>query len=87
MITFTLIHSAQMPTVVLFYEIKIELFANDHNPLHVHVKYAEYKCLLTIESATVYAGSMPVKPLRKAVAYKESHREGLMDLWNLLQNK
>ncbi len=76
-----------MPTIILFDGIKVELFANDHNPPHVHVKYAEHKCLLTIESATVYAGSMPLKPLKKAVTYVKSHREGLMNLWNLLQNK
>lgn len=75
-----------MPTVTLFDGIKLEMFANDHNPPHVHIKYAEYKCLLTIQSGTVYAGSMPVKQLRKASIYVENNRERLMDLWHLLQS-
>lgn len=75
-----------MPTVTLFDGIKLEMFANDHNPPHVHVKYAEHKCLLTIQSATVCAGSMPIKQLRKASIYVENHRESLMNLWHLLQS-
>lgn len=32
---------------------------------HVHVKYAEHKCLLTLDSVTVYAGLMPVDHSKK----------------------
>ena len=64
-----------MPTVILFDGIKIEMFANDHNPPHVHIKYAEHKCLLTIEPTMIYAGSVPVRQLKKSMVYVETHRD------------
>lgn len=76
-----------MPTVILFDGIKIEMFANDHNPPHVHVKYAEHKCLLTLNTIMIYAGSMPVKPLKRAQTYVTNHRDSLINLWFLLQTK
>lgn len=76
-----------MATVELFDGIKIELFANDHNPPHVHVKYAEFKCLLNIQTTQVYTGKMPGKPLRRAQDYVVAHRDGLMTLWNTLNNE
>ncbi len=72
-----------MATVELFDTIKVELFANDHNPPYVHLKYAGFKCLLTIQTAQVYAGKMPSKPLRRAQDYVVAHRDGLTALSNL----
>lgn len=76
-----------MPTIILFDGIKLEMFSNDHNPSHVHVKYAEHKCLLTIQTSEIYSGSMPIKPLKKAIAYVESHQADLMVLWNQLNKR
>lgn len=73
-----------MPTVEVFDGIKIEMYGNDHNPPHVHISYAEYRCLLGIQTRIVYAGRLPVKELRKAKLFVETHEESLIMLWNQL---
>jgi len=33
-----------MPTIAFLYGIAIQMFFNDHNPLHIHVRYGEASC-------------------------------------------
>lgn len=35
------------------------VYADDHNPPHLHAFYAEHEVLLVIETGAVYAGSLP----------------------------
>ncbi len=53
-----------MPTVFRLDSIKIDLYSRDHLPPHMHVLYGEHEALLIISSLEIYAGSLPVKPLR-----------------------
>ena len=59
------------------------MFFNDHNPPHVHVKYAEYKVLIRIDNGDVYAGSAPSKVLRMMREWMKLHREELIHNWDL----
>ena len=42
-----------MPTVEIFDGIKIEMYVNDRNPPHVHIKYAKHKCILEIQTGNI----------------------------------
>jgi hypothetical protein len=47
-----------MPTVVKIGNIKIQIFADDHNPPHFHVKTPDGKALIRISDLTVMAGNI-----------------------------
>ena len=48
-----------MPTIGAFYGILIQMFFDDHAPPHVHVKYAEFKAVIDIQTLSVTRGSLP----------------------------
>lgn len=73
-----------MPTIEIFDGIKVEIYGNDHNPPHVHIKYAEHKCILEIQTGNIYAGNLPVKQMKKAINYVVNHQDLLLTLWNQL---
>ncbi|WP_128546542.1 DUF4160 domain-containing protein [Larkinella soli] len=67
--------------------IKIEMFSNDHNPPHIHVKYAEHKCLIVIQTGEVYSGYLPPRKLKVAMRYLEGNRQSLLTLWKTMNNQ
>jgi len=73
-----------MPTVEIFDGIKIEMYVNDRNPPHVHIKYAKHKCILEIQMGNIYAGNLPLRQMKKAISYVVNHQELLLTLWNQL---
>ena len=50
---------AAVPTIGAFYGILIQMFFDDHAPPHVHVKYAEFKAVIDIQTLSVTRGSLP----------------------------
>lgn len=64
-----------MPTVDIIDGIKINIYNGDHRPPHIHVLFNEHEILLIIESGEVYAGEMPIKPLRKASGWLRGNAE------------
>jgi hypothetical protein len=53
-----------MPTLSTFYGIVIQMFWQDHPPLHFHALYAEHEALIDIQTLNLIAGSLP----RRAIA-------------------
>jgi hypothetical protein len=47
-----------MPEISFFYGIVVTMFFNEHNPPHFHVKYGEYKALITIKDGII-TGTLP----------------------------
>lgn len=56
-----------MPTISMFYGIIIQLFYFDndkHYKPHIHVRYAEYRAFVDIETAEILDGEIPLRQLR-----------------------
>ena len=47
-----------MPEVSSFYGIIISMYPGDHNPLHFHVRYNEFRAIIEIEDKNVI-GEIP----------------------------
>ena len=47
-----------MPTISLFYGVKIAMNYNDHSPPHFHAEYQDYDVLVDIATGAV-TGTMP----------------------------
>ena len=49
-----------MSEICIFFGIIISMFAGDHNPPHFHIRYGNYKAIITIDKGIV-VGRMPGK--------------------------
>ena len=64
--------------------IEFYVYADDHNPPHVHAFYAEHEVLLVIASAEVYAGGLPRPQLAESQAWPRANQPTAMAAWNRL---
>jgi hypothetical protein len=74
-----------MPTIRDFGGYKITMYAEDHNPPHVHVIGPDFQAVVRIADAEVLAGAIPVRHRREAVTWIAANRESLMEKWNELK--
>lgn len=70
-----------MPEISRFFGIIIAMFYKDHNPPHFHVRYAEYKATVEIDSLKILSGNLPPRALGLVVEWASMHRDELMDDW------
>ncbi len=71
-----------MPTISMFYGIKILMYYDEHNPPHFHAKYNEFKVLIGIKDLSVIDGYLPPKALGLVVEWALQHRDELMVNWD-----
>jgi len=74
-----------MPVISLFFGITVFLNTRgEHNPPHIHVRYAEYTACFDIQTCEL-TGEFPLKQTRLVQAWIEIHREDLLANWELVQ--
>ena len=76
-----------MPTISIFYGIVIQMFFDDHALPHFHVKYAEFKAVIDINSLKLIEGELPRRALGLVLDWTELHRTELLEDWSLCQSK
>ena len=76
-----------MPTISCFYGILIQMFWNDHAPLHFHALYAEHEALIDIRTLEVIEGAVPRRALSLILEWAEQHRMELMEDWTLCERR
>jgi hypothetical protein len=64
--------------------ISIMMHFNDHIPPHFHVKYNDYRALISIDKIKVLDGNLPVRILGLVIEWVELHKEELMQNWDML---
>ncbi len=76
-----------MPRISAFYGLVIFMPANDHDPPHFHVRYAEHKGRVVIASGTLLPGStLPRRAVRLVEEWRELHVEELVAAWNSIRS-
>lgn len=70
-----------MPVISRFYGIIVLMFHNDHSPPHFHVKYAEHKAQVTIETLEIHEGILPRRVLALVMEWVALHRAELWANW------
>lgn len=68
-----------------FYGIVVAMFFNDHDPPHVHARYAEHHARVAIATGEVLDGDLPARAARLIREWTELHRGELEDDWRLAQ--
>ena len=72
-----------MPTISMFYGIIIQMFWDDHAPLHFHANYAEDEILIDIRTLRILEGKMSRRALVLVLEWAQEHRDELMEDWEL----
>lgn len=74
-----------MPEICRFYGIIILMFWDDHNPPHFHVRYGNYRAIVTLDSPTV-RGNLPVRIAKLVFDWLAIHEDELRANWVKLLN-
>ncbi|MCU0654075.1 MAG: DUF4160 domain-containing protein [Polyangiaceae bacterium] len=71
-----------MPRLATFNGIVICIYADDHNPPHVHAYYSDDSALIIITSGEVLEGYIPSKQLRQVQAWLDENRADVQAKWD-----
>ena len=71
-----------MPAISRFFGIVISMYYNDHAPPHLHIKYAEHRAQMAIETLEVIEGSVPRRALALVLEWSTLHRTELWANWD-----
>ena len=76
-----------MPTISLFYGIRIMMYFYDtgkHNMPHIHAEYQDDEAVFSIIDGEIMSGNLPRKQRILVQAWIELYQESLMVDWKLL---
>ena len=71
-----------MPEIYRFLGIVITMYPDaDHNPPHIHARYAEYDAKVNINTLALLSGYLPNKKMMLVKEFIEYHRAELLKMW------
>ena len=76
-----------MPEISRFFGMVIAMYYNDHAPPHFHVRYAEQKAIVGIDSLEVLEGKLSPKARALVLEWAEAHQEELRTDWELAREQ
>ncbi len=76
-----------MPTLARIENLKIQMFADDHNPPHFHLVTPDHEALVQISDFQVLAGSIDRRDYEAAIAWAAENGNVLEDTWKRLNER
>lgn len=76
-----------MPTVSIFYGIKINMYFGDHAHPHFHANYGNEEAVLQIRTLEVIRGKLPRRQMELVLEWAHLHREELEDNWRKVEQR
>ena len=75
-----------MPTIVKIGNLKVQIFADDHNPPHFHVVTPDFEALVLISNFEILAGRIDRRTFEAALEWAKvkENKEKLEHEWNRL---
>lgn len=72
-----------MPTISIFYGIKVSMYPTkkEHNPPHVHATYGEYEASFKIRDGELFYGKFPARASAMVKEFIEKYRSELIQMW------
>ncbi|MCL2440212.1 MAG: DUF4160 domain-containing protein [Treponema sp.] len=74
-----------MPEVSRFLGIVILMYFDDHNPPHFHVRYNDYRAIISINDLLLIQGELPPRVLGLVIEWAGLHKKELMENWNMVK--
>lgn len=71
-----------MAEIYRFLGIVITMYPDaDHNPPHIHARYAEFDAKINIKTLAIISGHLPNKKVMLVREFIEYHKEELLKMW------
>lgn len=80
-------YDSSVPEISRFFGIVVFMNYNDHPPPHFHVRYAEQKAIVAIESPTLLEGQLSPRALGLVMEWAAVHRQELLEDWSLARQQ
>ena len=71
-----------MPEICRFLGIVISMYFNEHNPPHFHVRYNEFRGIVSIRTLNVMDGHLPARVRGLVEEWAELRQQELMAMWD-----
>ena len=68
-----------MPELSRFLGIIISMYFDDHNPPHFHVRYNDFRALISIKDLSLFQGELPPRVLGLVMEWAELHKNELLE--------
>jgi len=78
-------YTYKMPELSRFLGISILMYFDDHNPPHFHVRYNDYRAIISIKNLALLEGELPARVLGLVIEWAGLHNNELLENWNLVQ--
>ena len=78
-----------MPTLLILFGLRFYFYANDHQPIHIHVEGADGEAKFELENEVklIYNKGLKNKDLRLAESIIEENRENFIEQWKNMFSK
>ncbi|MDE1977352.1 MAG: DUF4160 domain-containing protein [Elusimicrobia bacterium] len=70
-----------MPKISEFFGIAIYVYYREHQPPHLHAMYGGKELLLSIDTLSVMAGSLPPRAMGLVIEWAVQHQKELKQVW------
>ena len=72
-----------MPEISRFLGIIIAMYYQEHNPPHFHVRYNDYRALISIRDLVLLQGKLPPRVFGIVIEWASQYQKELMEDWEL----
>ena len=70
-----------MPEISRFLGIVIFMYASEHNPPHLHVRYNEFVAVFNLRTLNIMDGKLPARVRGLVEEWAGLHQEELLAMW------
>lgn len=70
-----------MPEICRFLGIVISMYFDEHNPPHFHVRYNDYRAVISIRDYNLLDGHLPARVRGLTLEWAEQHQIELLKMW------
>jgi len=70
-----------MPEICRFLGIIISMYFTEHKPPHFHVRYNEYRAVISIRELNLLDGQLPARVRGLVSEWAELNKDELLSMW------
>ena len=74
-----------MPEISRFLGMSILMYFDDHNPPYFHVRYNDYRAIISIKDLAILEGELPARVLGLVIEWAGLHKNELLENWDLVK--
>ena len=71
-----------MPEISRFLGIVIFMYASEHNPPHLHIRYNEFAAVMNLRTLNIMEGKLPARVRGLVEEWAELHQDELLAMWD-----